>query len=578
MKKEKNVLNVSFMEKLNTKFSGLIIIGILVLLSITIGIFYFSSKNMIIDQLANQAQNVATEAVKIVDPEVFKTLQTAEDEKTDEYQSLREELNSIKEITGARYLYTMRKNDSGDFVYVVDGTPYEDVSGIGEVEDFDESYEVPYSNEIYIEDEISKTEWGITISSYIPIVDSSQNVIGFLGVDYEAEDGYNSLNKLRLIAVIMMIIAVLLSILGGSLGSKAIVSPIIGLAENSIKFAEYDLTADELPVKSKSEIGILTDSFNIMVANLKDILTEIRTYGDSVGNTAVSLNETISQTTTAINEVASTIEEIAVGASDQAMEMERGTSQIESLANSIISVDDSSREMEIKSNETYNLSTRGSEIVGNLIEITEESNATSSEIRDVIFKVQEDSNNINSITETISGIAEQTNLLALNASIEAARAGESGRGFAVVAEEIRKLAEESSNAVQDIESIAEGMNKNSTGALNTMQHVESVVKEQNESIEETEKIFEEISFSINELIESIINIKNMINSMTEEKDHMITVIENISATSQQTAAATQEVSASTEEQLATMEEVNSNSEELSSLAVNLKELIGKFNF
>lgn len=578
MSKEKNVLNVPFMQKLNTKLSGVILIVVLTLLATTIGIFYFSAKSMIINQLANQAENVATEAVKVVNPEIFKTLQTAEDENTDGYDSLREELKRIKELTGARFLYTMRKNDSGNFVYVVDGTEYKDVSHIGDVEDFDEGYEIVYNNKNYVEDNIDKSEWGITISSYVPILDKSQNVIGLLGVDYNAEYGYNALNKLRSISFILLIIGAVVTIVGTRIGAKAIVGPIVGLAENSKRFADYDLTVNEIPVKGTSEIGILTDSFNIMVVNLKNILTQIRTYGDSVGSAAVSLDEIISQTTTALNEVSSTVEEIAVGASDQAVDMQQGATLMNSLADSIVSVDGFSKEMEIKSNETHNLSTRGSEIVKNLIKITEESNATSIEIKDVIFKLQEDSNSINRITETISSIADQTNLLALNASIEAARAGEAGRGFAVVADEIRKLAEESSKAVKGIESISEDMNRNSKGALNAMQDVESVGKEQNESVEETEKIFEEISFSINELIKSIINIRNMINSMNEEKDQMVVVIENTSATSQQTAAATQEVSASTEEQLATMEEVKSNSEELSSLAVNLKELIGKFKF
>ncbi len=578
MSKQKNVLNVSFVHELNTRLSVIILVFILVLLSTTIGIFYFSAKNMIVDQLANQAENVATKAVEIINPEDFKELQSIEDEKTDEYDSLREDLNSIKELTGARYLYTMRKNDSGDFVYVVDGAEYEDVSNIGDVEEFDEGYEVAYNGKNYIADDIVKTDWGTTISSYVPILDNSDNVIGLLGVDYEAEDEYNTLNKLKYISFIMLIIAVIVSVIGSIIIRKIIVDPIIALAENAKRFADYDLTTDELSVKTKSELGILTVSFNTMVANLKDILTKIRTYGDSVGNTSVSLNEIISQTTTAINEVANAIEDIARSASNQANEMERGASQIGALADSIVKVDESSKEMEIKSDETYKLSTRGSGIVKNLIEITKESNAASSEINDVIFKMQEDSNNINSITETISTIADQTNLLALNASIEAARAGEAGRGFAVVAEEIRKLAEESSKAVRGIESIAEGMNNHSMGAINTMQDVESVIKEQNESINETENIFKEISYSINELIESIDNIKNMTSSMNEEKDNMVMSIENISATSQQTAAATQEVSASTEEQLAMMEEVNSNSKSLSALAMNLKELIEKFKF
>ena len=128
MSKEKNVLNVPFMQKLNTKLSGVILIVVLTLLATTIGIFYFSAKNMIVDQLANQAEDVAIKSAEVVDPEIFKTLQNAEDENTDEYNDLRERLNGIKELTGAMYLYTMRKNDSGDFIYVVDGAEYDDVS------------------------------------------------------------------------------------------------------------------------------------------------------------------------------------------------------------------------------------------------------------------------------------------------------------------------------------------------------------------------------------------------------------------------------------------------------------------
>ena len=85
MSKEKNVLNVPFMQKLNTKLSGVILIVVLTLLATTIGIFYFSAKNMIVDQLANQAEDVAIKSAEVVDPEIFKTLQNAEDENTDEY-------------------------------------------------------------------------------------------------------------------------------------------------------------------------------------------------------------------------------------------------------------------------------------------------------------------------------------------------------------------------------------------------------------------------------------------------------------------------------------------------------------
>lgn len=577
MSKKENVLNIPFMKKLNTKFTLVFVAVLLVVLFGSITLLYLMSHNMIIGQLGNQAENVATEVMKIINPEEFKSLASVEDEESGAYGQLSEGLNSIRALTGAKNLYTMLKTERGDFAYVVDGMAYEDPTHIGDIKDDYEGFEKISKGETYIEDQIVRDEEsGAMLRAYVPIVDDSNKVIGIIGVDYEAGEAYKALNNFKTVAFILGSFGVIVAVAGSIVISRMISKPIIRLAETSKKVSVYDLKVSELPVKTGSELGVLASSFNVMVANLKDIIKEIRTYGDTLEGTSVSLDEIISQTTRAINEIASAIEEISIGANEQSIEMEKGVDQINSLANSIGKLDISSKEMDSKSNETYHLSTKGTAVVQNLINITKESNDASKKINNVIIKVNEDSNNINNITGTISGISEQTNLLALNASIEAARAGEAGRGFAVVAEEIRKLAVGSSNAVKDIRNIAEGMNKNSTGAMNTMKNVESIANEQNKTVEETETIFKEISYSINELIKTVDQIKNMIHNMNGEKDHIVMMVENISATSQQMAATTQEVSASTEEQLAAMQEVNSNSEELAELSVDLKKLIEKF--
>ncbi|WP_256592899.1 methyl-accepting chemotaxis protein, partial [Pseudomonas sp. 2822-17] len=98
--------------------------------------------------------------------------------------------------------------------------------------------------------------------------------------------------------------------------------------------------------------------------------------------------------------------------------------------------------------------------------------------------------------------------LALNASIEAARAGEAGRGFSVVADEIRKLAEQSSNSVKDIQSILSMIQKNADLAFSSMTSANEIGKQQNDAVEQTRAIFQDISVSILALIEKISEVTN----------------------------------------------------------------------
>lgn len=147
---------------------------------------------------------------------------------------------------------------------------------------------------------------------------------------------------------------------------------------------------------------------------------------------------------------------------------------------------------------------------------------------------------VQTITRSISEISDNTNLLALNASIEAARAGEAGKGFAVVADQIRRLSEETNNAVNRIaDIISELVNDINSVTTNVENSTESIEK-QSATFKEVDSNFEEIIYAIKELHTSIGHINNKIHDVNDSNTSILDHISNLSATSEEVAAASQE--------------------------------------
>ncbi|EOC99269.1 methyl-accepting chemotaxis protein [Caldisalinibacter kiritimatiensis] len=400
------------------------------------------------------------------------------------------------------------------------------------------------------------TEWKLfSILQYSELTEDT-NVIAFFTL---------------IIGLIGIIIAIIIAFIFASNVSK----PINLLKQSFAKASNGDLTKT-VNVKSKDEIGQIGERFNVMLDKFSILIKAIKKSSNVVLRTSESLRDITEQTATAADEVANTIEEIAKSTEEQARDTEKGAVEVNTLAKKIELVSSSADSMSKISNNANQLTDKGLQIVKILIEKNEDNRRSSEEVNELVLRVDKSTEEIGVITDTISEIAEQTNLLALNAAIEAARAGEYGEGFAVVAEEVRKLAEQASNATNEIKELISGIQAQSSNAVKSMEKAKIVVQDQDKAVNETKDIFTQISDSVKILIEKMIEVKNYSDDMTEKKNEIVGIIENLSAASEQTSAATQQVSASTEEQLATMEEAKSYSEELNTLAKELEDAINKF--
>jgi methyl-accepting chemotaxis protein len=244
------------------------------------------------------------------------------------------------------------------------------------------------------------------------------------------------------------------------------------------------------------------------------------------------------------------------------------------------------------------------EIINKTIERMESIKASSDLVGQRIKKMGQHSEQIGAIVETIDDIATQTNLLALNAAIEAARAGEHGKGFAVVADEVRKLAENSAEATQEIAGLIATIQRTTDEAVQAMDtgsaEVEAGASQADEAgraldsilltvesvsrqIEDIASSAQQMEASANELASAMDSVSAVVEENTAATEEIAAgageasqAIENIAAISEENGAASEEVSATVEEVSAQVEEVTASAQALAGMAQALREQIARF--
>ena len=327
------------------------------------------------------------------------------------------------------------------------------------------------------------------------------------GVKMMEMDASNSIRSLRNRAIAAFLFSLLVAAGVFYYVKKNIISELNETVDVANRLADGDLGM-RISVKSQDETGKLQNAMKGMIENLKEIVGQI--IGHS--HTMASNSEEVSVTT----------KEITHGIDDQTRQIEQSVAAITEVSQTIVDVARNATDASDAVRESVGIAGEGKSVVeqtvSSMLKIAENVETSSK----TIGNLGESSKKIGDIIDVINDIASQTNLLALNAAIEAARAGEQGRGFAVVADEVRKLAEKTARATEEI-----------IGMINKIQQdtdvsVQSMDRNKTEA-DEGVKLAGQARESLEKIVKSSERCLDMVQSIAAATEEQSAAIEHVSS-------------------------------------------------
>ena len=341
---------------------------------------------------------------------------------------------------------------------------------------------------------------------------------------------------------------------------------------------DYSVEPEAKYTRRKDEMGRLALAFRAITDATKILLQNNVDISKQISDTSQQLDYMIQQFTKMMKEISLAVDQIANGNLEQAENTQRGAYRMSEMEKLIEQGQSNMLGLHNSSDKVEQLKEEGFVLLDDLVKKTAASSKLTKEINEEFAETNKSAAKISDISLKIGNITKQTKLLALNASIEAARAGESGKGFAIVAKEVESLTEQTNKLSSEINEIVDDLSIKSTSSIRKMEQIEGTTAQQAHSVEMTQTKFLGIAEAIEVTRTNIDTLNISINEMSNEKNEVVKIMADLSATSEENASGTEEVSASVHEQAEYLGQIASLSGLLSDMSEQLKEHAKKYKF
>lgn len=386
---------------------------------------------------------------------------------------------------------------------------------------------------------------------------------------------YSEAKQIRNITILLVFIASVMALAIGSKISVGISRTMNDMSRALDKVADGDLTV-LFKTNRKDEFKKLNDSLNDTISGVRDLMTDVKGFGAQVNELSNNVALVSEDINNSMKEISIAVDEVSSGVVTQAEATDSCNRRMTEFANQIVSVCDYTDNMGEMADKAKDAVDRGKIIINELNMQSETTVHLTKELGNEIINVKLQSDQIDKIINVINEIAEQTNLLSLNASIEAARAGENGRGFVVVADEIRKLANQSMDAGNQIKKIVENIHATTKQTTDAAHKTEEYIYKQVEFLEDTIAVFGDINTCVNELVTALQSMAVSMREIGNDKDEIENAIREISAISESAAATIQQVNATLNEQVSSISQLKGMSTKLATKVNDLESATSQF--
>ncbi|MEW8954945.1 methyl-accepting chemotaxis protein [Clostridium sp.] len=574
--KTKKISNISL--SLKTKII-LITSLIIVLASFAMGyIFYNNVYNHTATLLQGEALNIAKSSAMLIDGDEFEKLSKSLDKNDEFYTNTRKKLQDLNKTIGNGMLYTIVSNDSDNYTYVIDGSSANTEIGFKQQKsDFANEAKMAfdtgkaYTSKPYYVESFNK----YYISAFVPIVNSSNDVVGIVEYDYEGAELSEKTSELNKLIILVTIVLISISIIINYIALKFMFKPMSALVESINTIAEGDLTVS-IDTSRTDEIGKVNIALSKTCDSLRDMIEKIKISSKKVTEAAQGILESSSDSSSASEHLTISTNEISSISTEQALKTQNIKDVLGRLDSDIQNIFTQINHTNSIAYKTLEDTNSGTEVINNTKDQINNIEDSINNVNSVITELAQSISKIQNILTTISSIADQTNLLALNAAIEAARAGEDGKGFAVVADEVRKLAVESNSAASEVVDIIGFMNEQTNNVLEAISISVNMTKEGREYTDNVSDTFEIIKHSNADIENKIVEIKNSAGEIVTNIGNINENMDEIDKVSKMVDSNAMNLAAVTEEQMASAEEFKSMSEFLSREAELLNDSVSKF--